>query len=310
MVLCTQCPANAIVELRYEKRNLCAECFEKLFNDRVRRAIREFNMFSRGDRVAIAISGGKDSAAVLNVLHEMAPKAGIEVLPFLIDEGIDGYRNEAIVKAKKLCEKLGYELNVFTFKELFDNTLDEAMRKREKLEDKQGTQITSCSLCGVWRRKGMELAAMELGATCIATGHNLDDVAQTFLMNLMRGEPDREFMFGDESGRAKQIRRVKPLLFCPERECALYSEMKGLPYHLGECPYSNEGFRQGVKRFLNDTERDTPGVKFALIKSYLALGQMKKDRTVLPLKPCSDCGASSTGELCRPCQYTRALASK
>ncbi|MEW5955022.1 MAG: TIGR00269 family protein [Candidatus Micrarchaeota archaeon] len=301
MVSCFNCGKKALVELPYAGASFCRGCFFRHFERLVRRANREFGLVRRGDCIAVAVSGGKDSAALLwsaKYLAEMA--GGVEVKPVLVDEGIKGYRGKALAKARESCEKLGFELAVASFKKSFGKTLDEIIAGRK--DEAQG----ACSYCGVLRRAALDDAARDLGADKVALGHNADDIAQTFLMNLLRGETSRNsrLRLAEEDGVAEGfIRRIRPLIFVPERECALFSTLEGLPFHLAECPYAGEAFRGTVKDFLNEAEAKHPGVKLNLLNSFLALrkavGEKRKEKT----RPCAKCGRpSSGGSLCKACE--------
>ena len=143
----------------------------------------------------------------------------------------------------------------------------------------------------------------------MVTGHNLDDLAQTFLMNLLRGEPLRRVSLLGECTSSGSLPLLKPLLYCPERECGLYSKLNKLPFHAGQCPYVVRGLRHRVRAFLRELEGDFPGRNFALLGSLRELQEKKDLRKVSArLKECSVCGGPTPTGLCRPCEYQRALA--
>ena len=305
----------------YAQVDLCGSCFSRLFERRVWKANREFKLFKRGDRIAVGVSGGKDSSAMLFVLSKMAEQIGFEVLPVLVDEGIVGYRNKAMPLAEQLCEKLGLKLNVVSYKESFGKSMDEIMQLRNagKIHGK------SCSFCGVLRRRSLDNAAKELGANKIAVGHNADDVAQTFLMNLLRGEPQRNDRFGVTSMHDQAadfegvVPRIRPLVFNTEKEAAEYCLVNDLPFFLGECPYAVEAFRGEVKDFLNNVEEKYPGTKFNLLHSFLD-GKGVKEKAVsakgkagpvaaeASTVKCEKCGFPSASGLCKACEITGMLA--
>lgn len=319
LVSCSLCKNKAIVSLNYAGVSLCGSCFTKNFEKRVSKANKEFKLLWRKDRIAVAISGGKDSAAMLFVLNKLTEKIGeIELIPVLIDEGIKGYRNNALEEAKKLCKKLGFSLKIYSFKKYFGMSLDEMIKKRNSLNS-DFCEKGACSICGVFRKWLLNKAAQELEANKLAVGHNLDDVAQTVLMNLFRNEPSRFHRFGVLSGSEEKelfVRRIKPLFFCPERECAIYSILQGLPFYLGECPYSSEAYRGEVKNFLNYLEKKSPGVKFNVVHSFLSLKkeleycESKKQKTGCSSIPvCSVCGQYSSSKVCKACEYLGELSN-
>ena len=310
---CSHCGAKAVVELAYASVDLCSDCFNRLFEKRVWKANRKFKMFTRGERVAVGVSGGKDSSALLFVLSKMAIQIGFEIIPVLVDEGIHGYRNKARVCAEDLCKRLGLELKVYSYKDAFGKSMDEIMKMRNagKIEGK------SCSFCGVMRRKCLEEAAIALNASKIALGHNADDIAQTFLMNFLRGEPQRNERFGVVTGGGEEVEglipRVRPLVFNTEKETAEYCVLNDLPFYLGECPYAVEAFRGEVKNFLNATEEKYPGTKFNLLHSFIDSKQNagagnSRSLGVANAVKCSSCGSPSSSGLCKACEFKQLLS--
>ncbi|NYZ74723.1 TIGR00269 family protein [Candidatus Micrarchaeota archaeon] len=310
MVSCFNCGKKAVVELPYASASFCKNCFLEHFKRRIRKANKEFGLVRRGDSIAVAVSGGKDSAALLWSIKYLAQMAGnVEVKPVLVDEGIKGYRDKAVLAARQACKKLGFELTVASFKKSFGKTLDEIIAARDR---KSGRKEGACSYCGVLRRAALDQAVKELGANKVALGHNADDLAQTFLMNLLRGEVVRNsrLRLTEDDGVAEGfVRRIRPLIFVPERECALFSTLQGLSFHLGACPYSGEAFRGTVKDFLNDAEAKHPGIKLNLLNSFLALRKAVGETTYKRKeKPCEECGRpSSGGRVCKACELLRRL---
>ncbi|MCL5011785.1 MAG: adenine nucleotide alpha hydrolase family protein [Candidatus Marsarchaeota archaeon] len=295
MVNCTLCGREAVVELNYNGFSLCEGCFVRQFEKRVRKAIRMSGFLKRGKRIAVGVSGGKDSAAVLAVLSKFNSKIGAVLLPVLIDEGIKGYRNKAKLQAEKLCSSLNLKLNVYTFKELFGFDLDKVMKLNPKRE--------ACAYCGVWRRWALNKAAIvDLNADFLVVGHNADDVAQSFLMNLMRNSSlTLSRSGGVETGKKKKLfsTRVKPLIFNLEKESAIYCFLKEIPFYLGECPHYN-GFRMKVKDFLNEMESVYPGSKFALSNASLSI-QKSLPSDKRKIFNCSSCGFYSSTSKCMAC---------
>ncbi len=312
MAICTRCTKReAIVELRYDENDLCSPCFTQRFEHRVFKANRDFGLIQHGDKVAVGVSGGKDSAALLYVLVKLAKHVGAELMPILIDEGIKGYRDEAAKKAQALCDTLKLQLTTLTYAEAFGVTMDQANVKRKDVKNWRG----SCSYCGVFRKTALNKAAYDLDCNKLAIGHNVDDVAQTVLMNFMKSEPARFMRFGAFSGiveRDKFVMRVKPLIYVTERECAVYCTLRNLPFHLQECPYSSDSFRGEVKDFLNNVEQRHPGTKFNIIKSFLALKELMVASPVKErdLKHCVTCGDPCSGEKCKACSLKEELTQR
>jgi len=296
MVKCNNCSREAVVKLHYNKTDLCENCFCSQFENRVKMANRDFRLVRLNQKVGVGISGGKDSAALLFVLSRMVENIhGTTLVPILIDEGIAGYRDQAILKAKELCSQLNLPLKVFSYKDGFKLSMDEIMEMK-KANPSAGFE-RSCTYCGVFRKTLLNKAALQMGCDSLAIGHNADDIAQTFLMNLLHNEPDRLKRFDVINDEVEGfVPRIKPLIYNLEKEAALYCELKGLPYHRGECPYSNESFRGEIKDFLNGLEKKFPGVKFNLLRSYLSMRkELSKAREFDRMFPKMEGGAEIAG---------------
>ncbi|OIO25060.1 TIGR00269 family protein [Candidatus Micrarchaeota archaeon CG1_02_55_22] len=305
-----QCACGRIAQVRldYNATDLCKECFCKLFEDRVRKANKEFKLLRRGDVIAVGVSGGKDSAAMLFVLKKLADEIGeITLKPILIDEGIAGYRDKSEKKARQLCEKLGLELHVVAYKDLYDKSMDEIIAVRDKTRENDAARgENACTYCGVFRKQALNKASRGMGANKLAIGHNADDVGQTLLINLLRGETSRNEADTEEVPEGF-VKRIKPLIYNLERECALYCLLQDLPFHRAECPYSKEAFRGKVKTFLNEAENERPGVKFSILNSALSMPNKteKKGERV----QCAECGEPCNNKVCRTCQLKKELGA-
>ncbi|MEM3030974.1 MAG: TIGR00269 family protein [Candidatus Micrarchaeia archaeon] len=302
MPSCSFCQREACVFLAYMSRHFCAKHFKEFFEKRVRRTIREFGMLRGVKRLGIALSGGKDSLTALHILAPMAREMRIEVHAVTIDEGIRGYRDRLVAVARQACNELDVQHHVVSCKKEVGFSIDEvvALRKRE----------TSCSYCGVFRRWALNRKARELGLDKIATGHNLDDVAQTVLMNILRNEP-RPARFSPNGGLVEEegfVDRIRPLFRTPEKEVALYALLKGLPVRFSECPHAHEAFRNEVRNFLNEVEAKHPGTKFKVVNALLSARRALAGSIAGPLERCPACGEPSSGGACRRCEMTASLA--
>jgi uncharacterized protein (TIGR00269 family) len=257
-------------------------------------------MFAEDDRIAVAISGGKDSAVLLHILNNIEsnfPKS--ELLPVTIDEGISGYRDKALEAAKKLTKSLDFSLEVISFKNLFSHSLDELVKLRN---DKS---LGTCSYCGVFRRRALNEAAESLDADVIATGHNLDDEAQTVLMNIMRGDSRRIARTNVPRSRSIEglVPRVKPLTELSERDIVAYSHHLDLVYHDVPCPYAVEAYRNDLKTFLNDMEHKRPGTLLSILRSAEAMTEaFLASPSDWTLKTCEKCNSPSPSKVCKACK--------
>ncbi|MDD5474523.1 MAG: TIGR00269 family protein [Candidatus Methanoperedens sp.] len=288
---CQRCSKTAVIYQKYSNAHLCKKHFIEDVERKIKRDIRKFKMVERGDRIAVALSGGKDSIALLYVLHKIfRNRPDIELSAITIDEGIHGYREHTLPHAVKLTGELGVPHTIRSFDEMFGTTLDELTRKKEH---------AACTLCGVLRKNLLNKAARELGATKLATGHNLDDEAQTILMNYLRGDVDRMTrMMGIIPG---MVLRIKPLRSIPEKEVALYAFLNNLPVSADECPYAGEALRNEIREMVNNYEVNHPGTKYSLLGGFGAISQALRPPDTQILQ-CKKCGEPSSEAVCKTCR--------
>lgn len=305
-ILCSfkGCARPAVYTQHCGDRSLCRKHFLQSVERRVARTVRRFGLLEKGDSIAAAVSGGKDSVSLLHLLKPLCDSMRIPLIAILVDEGITGYRDGARKVAEENCKTLGVPLHVRSFKEEAGFSMDEIAGKKGRGK--------ACSYCGVFRRWILNRAARELGANKLATGHNLDDLAQTVLMNIMRNEPSRLARFGPNGGVAEDerfVRRIKPLNGIPEREVALYAVLMEEGIEFGECPYAGEAFRGGVRDFLNETEEEYPGTKAGIGNSFESIRGLLADAFAKVEKPrrCKECGEPSSSEICKACGMRREL---
>ena len=161
MEFCTKCGnPNVIIKRKASGQALCKDCFIESIEKKVKQTIKKENFIEKGDKVLVALSGGKDSVVTLEILNSYVKRHIIELCAVTIDEGIAGYREEGVEIAKAHAERLGIPHKVVSFKECFDIDLDEIMKR----ENHRG----SCTYCGVFRRWIINRAARDFGATKIA----------------------------------------------------------------------------------------------------------------------------------------------
>jgi uncharacterized protein (TIGR00269 family) len=163
-------------------------------------------------------------------------------------------------------------------------------------------KLSTCSFCGVLRRRALNEAARAIGADRLVTGHNLDDMAQSVLLNVLRGDFSWMSTY-DPSGAsfADFVRRVKPLCEIPERETTLYAYLKNIDFQSATCPYAGEAMRSDIRTFLNRMDEKRPGTKFIIHKSGLKIRSLRK-KNEKNLYQCKKCGSYTNGKLCRVCQ--------
>jgi tRNA(Ile)-lysidine synthase TilS/MesJ len=233
---CSACKRKeAFFQRVYSGERLCKKCFTESIENKIRATIVKYKMLSYNDHVAIAVSGGKDSITLLEILAKMErkyPRATLEAVT--VDEGIKGYREEALEITKKTCKRLRIPHQVVSFKQLYGFTLDEMVERIQK----RGSGLTPCAFCGVLRRKAMNAAALEIKADEIATGHTLDDEVQTSLMNIFHGDLPKLASEKPVTDlvHPRLVQKVKPLCEIPEKESALYAYAKGFGFQSTPCP--------------------------------------------------------------------------
>lgn len=295
---CAHCQSTPVIYLPYANQHLCSKHFKELFEKRVKRTIREYHMLNKGDLVGIALSGGKDSYALIHMLSTVRESLPFEMVALTIDEGIPDYRDKAIENARKKCKELGIEQHVYTFKEEHGTTISEIRKKgKENL----------CSYCGVLRRKILNTKARELGLNKVAIGHNLDDVAQTAMLNLIRNEPLRFARFNEPLIENKKfIPRIRPLRNIREKEVAAYALLHGYQYNSGYCcPHATSALRWSVRHELNSLEDQYPGTKSKIASSFNTLQKIVKESVKeknLELNSCKECGEPCSDEVCMSCK--------
>ncbi len=299
---CVRCGGKPFYTRRYSGEILCSSCFKDSIVDKTRRTLRRYKMIAPGDRVAVAVSGGKDSLSLLNVLAGLYAKRRTRIVAISVDEGVAGYRDEALEHARMLTRALGVEHEVVSYKELFGFSLDEALDWKEERE------VSSCSFCGVFRRRAIDEAAKRVDATVVATAHNLDDYVQTFMMNLMHGDVARMgWLDPAYSDGSFPMRRVKPFMEIYEEEVALYAYSAGIPFQSVSCPYMHEGLRSEVRDYLNMMEASHPGIKNVMLTSSLDVVSRFADSSEKKSVPCSICGRPSSGGVCNVCRMRAAV---
>lgn len=291
---CNRCHRVAVYSRKYSAENLCSTCFSNSILQKTARTISKYNMIKNDELVAVAVSGGKDSLSLLHVLKKMSESHNFKLKAITVDEGIPDYRNEALKIVKGFCDQLGIEHKVYSYKELFDVTLQESLELREH------EKTSSCSICGTFRRRVFDFGAKDLGVDVIATGHNLDDVLQTFIINLLSGDTNK-IGWMDPDTSLNKTRKIKPFCEIYENEIAFYAFTNEIPFQSEQCPHMNEGIRTEIREFVNSLENKHSGIKNSMYGSVVKLSKMVKDTNYKQRRICSKCGNDCTGEICAVC---------
>lgn len=319
-LLCEIChSAKPSVRRPKNHQKVCKECFYHVFETEIHHTIVSHNLFHRGEKVAIGASGGKDStvlAYIMKLLNERYDY-GLELVLLSIDEGIVGYRDDSLATVKRNQQQYDLPLEIVSYKELYNWTMDEIVLCA-------GIR-SSCTYCGIFRRQALDRGAAKLGISHVITGHNADDMAETVLLNIVRGDVAR--LEGSTAictqSPGSPIKRSKPFKYTYQKEIVLYAHYKKLDYFLTECTYAPEAFRETARALMKNLERVRPSCITDIIYSgeHLVLKQKRKKQTVrknaskieqeiradgsvLIRKDgnrCERCGYLSSNKICKAC---------
>lgn len=312
MYSCTKCGnPHVIIQRKHSGQSLCRECFIKSIDEKVLKFVRKYKLINKGDKVLMALSGGKDSVVALHILNSLQERNIIDLTAVTIDEGIAGYREEGVKIARENARQLGLEHRTVTFKEYFGRTLDDMMNTElnegSTNDDKKTEPRHACTYCGVFRRWILNRVAQEEKATKIVTGHNLDDETQSILMNYLEGNLNNLIRIGpkSESKNEKFTVKIKPLREIPEKEVGLYAVATDLSVHLAGCPYAGDSFRGEVGRFIKELTENHPTIMYSTLRGFDRIKPAIKQEltTEGSTGTCRRCGEPSAGEFCKACTF-------
>ena len=294
---CDLCAADAVIDQPYRGAHLCDAHFRLSVEQRSRREMHlQFPAF-RGGTIAVAVSGGKDSATALALtVQYFARRPNVRIVAVTVDEGIAGYRDRTLPAAAALSKMLGVEHEVVAARDELGMTTDLAAARLP--------MVAPCSFCGVWRRRLLNGTARRLGADVLVLGFNLDDMAQTVLMNLARAELSRMGrMAPHRNRRAHLVPRIAPLATIPEREVYLYARLCGLPFDHAECPHAGAAARNVYREVVWRLEESFPGTRHALLRTQEWIARSGAAADEPGPGSCRECGEPAAGELCRGCEF-------
>ncbi|KAF7331689.1 Cytoplasmic tRNA 2-thiolation protein 1 [Mycena kentingensis (nom. inval.)] len=301
---CALCETNrAMVKRPKTGQQICKDCFFYVFETEVHNTIMQAKLFRPGDRVAIGASGGKDSTVLAYVMKELNERYnyGLELFLLSIDEGITGYRDDSLETVKRNQQQYSLPLKILSYDELYGWTMDRVVE--------QVGRKNNCTFCGVFRRQALDRGASMLGVDHIVTGHNADDIAETVLMNIMRGDIAR---LGRCTAICTQgedtIKRSKPFKYAYEKEIVMYAYFKKLDYFSTECIYSPDAYRGHARVFLKDLEAARPSAIIDIIHSGEAFEVSEEVKaTQKAQQTCKRCGYISSNDLCKACALLEGL---
>lgn len=306
---CRVCREPAVIDIRRHNANFCVEHFLRLCRDQTAKAIEEFSMLSPGDKVLVAVSGGKDCLALWDLLVEL----GYEAHGLYIGLGIGGYSDRSGAMVRDFAQARGLELTQIDLRADYDTDVPTAAK---------ATRRVPCSACGLSKRHLFDRAALDGGYDAVATGHNLDDEAAVLFGNTLRWQTEylaRQMPVLE--ARAGFPRKVKPLVRLGEREMAAYCVLRGIDYIVEECPMAVGNKHLGYKEALNEIEARSPGSKHDFYFGYLARASHRfadaapgvssgtpGDTDSASVGRCERCGSPSTSNTCAFCRLIEASA--
>jgi len=296
---CRVCKGPAVLDVRRHNAAFCRDHFLHHCEEQVRRGIHQYKMLAPGERVLVAVSGGKDSLALWDILVRL----GYEADGLYLGLGIGDYSDvsgeyvQAYVRDHGI-EDHGHKLHTIDLADEYGMGIPEAAA---------ATHRAPCGACGLSKRHLFNRAALEHGYDVVATGHNLDDEAAVLLGNVLRwdvGYLGRQHPVLPAAPGF--VRKVKPLVRLGEREMAAYCVLRGIDYQVEECPMAEGNRHLGYKEVLNSLEDRSPGSKAAFLFGFVERGHERFADTAAAerdeLRECTVCGAPTPGEVCAFCR--------
>ena len=303
----SQCGKKAVLKRPKTGDALCKECFYWAFETEIHFTIIKAKLFKRGDYVAIGASGGKDSTVLAHIMKTLNERFdyGLKLVLLSIDEGISGYRDDSLETVKRNRDQYEIPLKILSYKDLYGWTMDQIVQTVGRKNN--------CTFCGVFRRQALDRGAMQLGVDKIVTGHNADDIAETVIMNILRGDVARlqrctAIETGSDSNNDEAIPRSKPFKYTYEKEIVMYAYFKKLDYFSTECIYSPNAYRGHARAYIKDLEKIRPTAILDIIHSGEQLKFKEAVTDKLPSQGnCTRCGYISSMEVCKACLLLEGL---
>ncbi len=303
--ICSKCKKPAVTFIRYNGTHLCKDHFIQYFEKRVKKDIKKQGKINKKTKIAVAVSGGKDSAVALYITHKIfSIRPDVEIIAITVDEGIKGYRDKSISYAKKISEKLGVNLHIVTFNDLIGKTMDEVAEIDKELNE--------CSFCGVFRRFCLNTTAKKLNVDKLVTGHNLDDMAQSILMNFVKADIKKLARLGPHKRiQPGLVPRILPLRTIPEKENAMYAILNEIDFYSANCPYSKKALRGEFRDIIDELEYHDPGSRHSIFNSYEEIKDLLlKKYPPADLNKCKICKEPTSQKMCKVCILKEKIKNK
>jgi len=303
---CRKCDERAAIRMRQHRLSLCKDHYIEWFVEQTERAIKKYHMFTHAERILIAVSGGKDSLALWDVLWQL----GYSVDGLYINLGINNdedYSEESEQYARSFAEERGLHLHIINVAETYGKTIPQIARRVRRGRWKP------CSACGMVKRHEMNRVAHDLGYQVLATAHNLDDEVAVLFGNVLQWQTEQLTRQAPVLGESDSFaRKVKPFVRFYERETAAYTLLRGIAYEEDECPHAEGSKQLQYKALINKMEEEQPGMKLAFYVGFLnakekgAFGDLEEAKKELSLTPCPSCDQPTTNNgLCAFCRVVQ-----
>lgn len=299
---CRRCEKNAAIHMRQHKLALCTSHFLEWIPEQTERFIRKYGMFTHDQKILVAVSGGKDSLSLWDILNRLGYQADGLYIGLGIDENIR-YSDESRRLTEVFAEQHALKLHVIDIESQYGRSIPVYARISHRGHGRP------CAVCGLVKRHEMNRIARELGYDVLATGHNLDDEAAVLFGNTLKWAGDFILRQGPVlPGMDGLARKVKPLCRFYEREMTAYAIGRGIEYIYEECPFADGAQSIFYKEALNQLETSHPGTKLSFYLSFLEAKNsgnlfIEKNPGISRLHSCPNCGQStSTPDLCSFCR--------
>ncbi len=299
---CKKCGGKAVVNMRQHKLALCKEHYLEWVPEQTERFIKKYRMFTRDEKILVAVSGGKDSLSLWDILTRLGYKADGLYLSLGIEGGIH-YSRESQRLSQKFADENHLKLHVLDIEKEYGFSIPALSEISQRGHGKP------CAVCGLTKRHEMNRIARDLGYDVLATGHNLDDEAAVLFGNTLTWSVEYLLRQGPVlPASAGLARKVKPLCRFYEREMTAYAVARGIEYIYEECPFAEGSQSIFYKELLNQLETARPGAKLTF---YLRFLEAKRNGELFAgqeagqprLHACPNCGQpTSTPDLCSFCR--------
>ena len=320
---CSKCSSQSILHQAYSGQHLCGKCLSDSIRRRTAKELRKQLILPKNARhddgspfrLLVAVSGGKDSAVLLSMIVDIIGKRrDVEIIAGCVDEGIQGYRKPSMDCAMNLSKDLGIRFETISYPELGYERMDSVVSKMPKIGDlhDEANGMMPCPFCGVFRRQGLNALAHKTKADVMALGHNLDDMAQSILMNLQKGEVERSIRLAPHTSSPLEglSPRIVPLRWIPEQEIHAHAVVSNLPFFHGDCPHAPGAMRQLSRGVIANLENQTPGTRHGLLHSLEEIRKLFREgtRESPKIKYCSLCKEVTSRDICQACTMKKWLS--